>query len=213
MPSKIRSTANRMPAKLRLKLAQEYNDLINKVNVQSQRDEYTYHLVHSKDVDETTFSRLMDLFEPLMGEYYSNSSWGWNREQKLREWKDPKTRIVVVTEQNGGIWKAQLPSNEERLIAFMCFRFEFGADKSETALYVYELHVDRDFQRKGLGEYLMEVANSLSRSFNMDKTMLTVFRANKQALQFYKKLRFSPDKSSPESNEQDYIILSFRKNS
>lgn len=203
-----------MPVKLRLKLANECSDLISKASLESKSDKYIFHLVHSRDVSNETFSKLMDLFVPLMSSFYESSSWGWDQEKKLDEWRNPKTRMIIVTERGSdtesSTWKRHSPPVNARIIAFMCFRFEVGADKNETALYVYELHVDQEFQRKGLGKQLMKIANHLAKSLQMNKTMLTVFRANKQALDFYKKLKFSPDKSSPEHNEADYVIMSER---
>lgn len=217
MPSKItQSNAQRMPPKLRLKLANECEDLSKRVKLTSSRKENKFHVLHSKQVGEKIFSRMMDLFESLMKDMYEKSSWGWNRQEKLAEWKHPRTRIVLVTQEPAdsdstrNITFHQLPTDEEldKLIGFMCVRFETGADKSECALYVYELHVHPDYQRQGLGDELMRMARCFGAEFKMDKIMLTSFRSNSTALKFYNKLKFITDKSSPAINESDYTILS-----
>jgi GNAT superfamily N-acetyltransferase len=214
MPSKMKNSGQ-MPPKLRLKLANECEDLSKRVKLKSERKEYQFHILHSKHVDEPNFSRMMNLFESLMRDMYENSSWGWNQQEKLDEWKHSRTRIALVVKRPSGepfdnVIFNELPKDDEsdELIAFLCFRFETGADKSECALYVYELHVHPDHQRQGLGYELMRMARCFGTEFKMDKIMLTSFRCNSTALQFYNKLKFSTDKSSPAINESDYTILS-----
>lgn len=145
---------------------------------------------------------------------YEKSSWGWNEVEKLSEWKHSRTRFLVVTkndlesDQSDIIHVNENPPSEQGVIGFMCFRYEIGADKNECVLYVYELHIDPEYQRQGLGEDLMLMARCLAVGFKMDKIMLTVFRTNDIALKFYNKLNFKPDKSSPGKDEADYLILS-----
>lgn len=226
MPAKTNQPTgpNRIPAKLRLKLSNECEDLSKRIKLKSPLKEYQFYVLHSKKVDKKNYARMMTLFEGLMRDMYENSSWGWDPESKLAEWKHARTRIILVfkrpvSDPTDNVVFNELPPEEEdndddgetdnnQLIAFMCFRFETGADKSECALYVYELHVHKEFQRQGLGDELMRMATSFGIEFKMDKTMLTVFRSNQVALQFYNKLNFITDKSSPAKNEADYMILS-----
>lgn len=202
---------HKMPPKLRLKLANECENLLSRVKLKSLMKQYKFHLLHSKHIDQTNFNKMMDLFEPLMRDMYEKSSWGWNDREKMSEWKHSRTRVILVTKNDhlaDNISFNELPQEEDGLVGFMCFRFESGADKNECALYVYELHIHQEFQRQGLGEELMRMAINLALEFKMDKVMLTVFRTNSKALQFYNKLKFAPDKSTPAKNEADYIILS-----
>lgn len=206
------SSGQKMPTKLRLKLANECQDLLTKVKLNSNR-KYRFHLIHSKHLNQHILDKLMLLFESLMRDKYERSSWGWNEETKLAEWKHPKTRLIIVTKNDicdasETVTSGQLPDDEDEIIGFMCFRYETGADKGECALYVYELHIDTEYQRQGLGEELMRMARVSGLEFKMDKIMLTVFRSNKPALQFYNKLKFMPDKSSPSLQEADYVIMS-----
>jgi len=219
MPAKLKvdPTGCKMPPKLKLKVANECENLSSKVNLTVQKKEFKYFIAHAKQINELNYDKMMSIFEPLMHEMYENSNWGWNEEEKLSEWKNPKTRVIFVvpkdqTERGGkSLFFNQLPDDDEQIIGFMCFRFEVGADKSESALYVYELHINPDYQRQGLGEQLMQMARNIGAAFKMDKIMLTVFRSNLIAQQFYtEKLKFSTDKSTPAKNEADYIILSSR---
>ncbi|KAJ7786396.1 hypothetical protein B0H16DRAFT_1490291 [Mycena metata] len=64
-------------------------------------------------------------------------------------------------------------------------------------------------QRHGLGRTLMNHLAKIGKDFKLDKIMLTVFKANTQALRFYKNFGFKPDETSPEdADEEDYKILS-----
>lgn len=204
-----------MPPKLRLTLANECEDLSKKVKLTSSRKENQFYVLHSKQMDVKNYGRMMTLFESLMREIYENSSWGWNEQEKMAEWKHQRTRVILVFKRQAGdpspnVVFNHLPEveDDDELVAFMCIRFECGGSKSECALYVYELHVHRNFQRQGLGDELMRMARCFATEFRMDKVMLTSFRSNTLALQFYKKLKFIPDKSSPAKNEADYVILS-----
>lgn len=214
--SKMNSSRQNMPAKLRLKLCNETENLMSKTEFTPENKSYGYHLLHSKEIDGATFGKLFVLFESLMRYMYEKSDWGWNEKEKMDEWKHPKTKILIVTKCSDsskiyeGIKTRQLPDPDEMIVGFMCFRFEVGAGKNEVALYVYELHVDPGHQRQGLGENLMKFAKVMAVDYKMDKVMLTVFRSNAQALQFYKKLNFKPDKSSPTKDEADYTILSIK---
>lgn len=208
-----KSGDQKMPPKLRLKLANECEDILSKTKLNVLDKRFKFHLLHSKHLTEEIYSKIMSLFKILMQEMYENSNWGWNQQEKLAEWKHRRTRIILVTERDindraNFITFGKLPDSDETIIGFMCFRFETGADKSECSLYVYELHVDIDHQRQGLGEELMRMSRTIATAFKMDKIMLTVFRSNQPALQFYNKLRFSTDKSSPGKDEADYMVLS-----
>lgn len=218
MPSKTSTAMQQaMPSKLRLKLANECESILGLAKLSSMRKEFKFSIIHPKHATDRIYTMMMDLFEQLMRGMYERSSWGWNKEEKLAEWKHSRTRIILVTKKDvcdpmRNVVENELPDEEsgDSIIGFMCFRFEKGADLSETALYVYELHIREDHQRQGLGEELMRLARALGLEFKMDKVMLTVFRFNESAVQFYNKLKFCADKCSPAKTECDYVIMSQR---
>lgn len=203
-----------MPSKLRLKLANECQDLTTRARLNPHFKKFNYYIARSDQISEKLYLRLMALFESLMRTMYETSSWGWNEEEKLAEFKHSRTRILIVTQGDASdppiasVNSNSIPGEDETIIGFMNFRFEVGANKEECALYVYELHIDVEHQRQGLGEELMRMARVLAHEFKMDKIMLTVFRFNGPASKFYNKLKFVEDKSSPAKNEADYMILS-----
>lgn len=202
-----------------MKLANECESILGRIKLNSLRKEFKYNIIHPKHATDKLYTIMMRLFEQLMRKMYEKSSWGWNEEEKLAEWKHQRTRIILVTKKDvcdpmGNIVENEpadeLDDEEDSLVGFMCFRFEKGADLSETALYVYELHIREDYQRQGLGEELMRMAQVIAIGFRMDKVMLTAFRFNESAIAFYNKLKFSVDKCSPAKTESDYAIMSLR---
>lgn len=218
MPTNISAPkGNSMPVKLKLKLANECSNFVNKTNLKLSETQahLNLHIIHSySKLNSEIFDRLMELFELLMRDYYEKSSWGWNESEKLSEFKNKDTRFLIVTKPKkdtspkSQILVDTVPTNDDEIVGFLNIRFEIGSSKDEAALYVYELHIHPEFQRQKLGTELMDLCVDLAQVFHMDKIMLTVFRANEEALKFYSKLKFSTDKSSPAVNEADYVILS-----
>ncbi|TNY21068.1 hypothetical protein DMC30DRAFT_395889, partial [Rhodotorula diobovata] len=63
--------------------------------------------------------------------------------------------------------------------------------------YCYELQVEAAHQGSGAGRVLMDALERLARASKMDKAMLTVFKANQQALTFYEKIGYGEDEIDP----------------
>ena len=161
----------------------------------------TVRLVNSKDVSEQVFQQLFALFEQNMGELYRNSSWGMDPESKAAELRHNQARYVLVETQ----------ANHQSLAAFMHYRFEYDDDQqpTEVVLYVYEIQVDHRFQRLGLGKALMAISEQIAVRAEVPKIMLTVFKKNQDAMEFYKRLNYGIDASSPSMHKElaDYEIL------
>ena len=65
--------------------------------------------------------------------------------------------------------------------------------------------------KHGLGRYMMQMAELVARKHGLDKLMLTVFKENVAAMQFYKqKLRYTVDETDPSVSHEaaNYEILS-----
>lgn len=75
----------------------------------------------------------------------------------------------------------------------------------------YELQIEKDHQRKGIGRFLMGVLERLAKHYGMEKLILTVLSNNQNAIDFFTKMRFTPDDTSPTKSEASgYEILSMR---
>ncbi|KAH0791146.1 N-alpha-acetyltransferase 40 [Histomonas meleagridis] len=132
-----------------------------------------------------------------MKTYYENT-WGWSDKNKRTELFEESSRYLIAID------------DQERPIGFIHIRFEF--ELKETTLYVYELQIEDEFQRKGLGLFLMQAAEFIALKKKMESVMLTVFKENTGARAFYRKLHYklhpsSPEISYPEDPVHDHEIL------
>ena len=86
---------------------------------------------------------------------------------------------------------------------------------TEEVLYLYEIQIDEHSRRCGLGLHLMTMIEHIASRANMQCIKLTVFKSNKNAMDFYlKKMKYCIDASSPSKlktkNKIEYEILSKR---
>ena len=107
-----------------------------------------------------------------------------------------------------------------QVLGFLHYRHEFHNDDPDIGpaiTYLYELQISPTLQNCGLGKRLMTTLELLSLHCHMHKIVLTVFKTNLGAMNFYlKKMKgWGVDESSPsnyggyENNEGcDYEILS-----
>lgn len=190
-------------AEVRIKEANNCDNVLNEITVENLK-------IDSKPVDlkcykssELTSEQievLLQLTEDNMKDFYEQSSAGWSREVKLKEFQHKKAKFLILL-------------FEDRPIAFCHFRFEHGSDHSEACVYCYEIQVADEYQRRGVGRYLMDILPLLAIRFKIFKVMLTVFKHNQVAMGFYvNSLKFRIDKSSPSkfNIETDYEILSLK---
>ena len=150
--------------------------------------------------------QVLELFELNMGDMYRKSSWGLDMEAKRAEFEHRKARYLLVRRRT-----SELSNDDFRdeLLAFAHFRFEMDDEESpECAVqYVYEIQVASTFRRQSLGRRLMALLEQIAKAHEMEKVMLTVFKSNASAMEFYKqKLGYVVDHNSP--NHEDYEILS-----
>lgn len=68
------------------------------------------------------------------------------------------------------------------------------------------MQVESEYQRKGLGAFMMKALESIAEHFKMEKLVLTVLKNNPDACRFYDKLGYKKDETSPD--DEDYEILS-----
>jgi len=94
-------------------------------------------------------------------------------------------------------------------LAFSHFRFDMDYDI--PVLYCYELQLEVECRRKGLGRFMLQILELLAFKANLTKVVLTVFLHNPNSIKFFKSLGYKVDESSPVQTlveEFDYEILS-----
>lgn len=71
------------------------------------------------------------------------------------------------------------------------------------------MQIEKEYQRKGLGKFMMTALERMAKMYEMEKLILTVLSNNSDGITFFKSLGFSRDDSSPDASENTgYDILS-----
>ncbi|AEO60127.1 hypothetical protein MYCTH_2067021 [Thermothelomyces thermophilus ATCC 42464] len=166
--------------------------------------EYSIDLIRAEDISEADISACFQLIEQTSRADYEKSTFKWQPKKKLKEMKSPGLRYILVKEKvtmaiRG--FTSLMPTYEE----------------GEPVIYCYELHLQPELQRTGLGSLLMSFHSTVAANLPpIKKVMLTCFLSNQRGLSFYKKLGFERDEISPVPRElrhgkifnPDYVIMS-----
>ncbi|KAL1465337.1 hypothetical protein WDU94_004919 [Cyamophila willieti] len=154
----------------------------------------------SSNLDAETKSWVWELETKNMKQAYEDCDIGWNPKDKQEEMMDDRACYLVARHGSSG-----------DTVAFSHFRFD--VDFAEPVLYCYELQLEKEVQRKGLGKFMMQVLELIAFKNNMSKVVLTTFKHNPDGLNFFYSLNYSVDDTSPEDVEGKsdsfcYFILS-----
>lgn len=162
----------------------------------------------------------LKLFEENMGDLYRSSNWGLDLDEKRKELTHDDARFLIVFADDEELDAATIDGISPTIpsvLGFAHFRYEEDDEDDPTApvSYIYELQIQSKQQKVGLGKRLMNIVEMLALKSRMQKVMLTVFKANSNAMRFYlNKMKYEVDECSPsnfegEENEScDYEILS-----
>ena len=149
-------------------------------------------------MDDDTRMITLDVLKTNMKQMYERSGWGWSDKKKWKEHTDPDARFLVARNIAGEV------------IGFTHFRFL--QEKKHAVLYIFELQVAANGRRCGLGKHMMQICELMARKNAMKFVMLTVFKNNLSAIQFYRsKMKYDVDETSPSMcgvDDQPYEILS-----
>lgn len=158
-----------------------------------------------QDLTDELLEQLVDLFEQNMGEFYRNSSFGLDLNEKADEFRHRRARFLLV-------YSSKKDDVMKELAAFVHFRFDYDDDEnpSRVVLYVFEIQLDTACRRQGLGRKLMKIIEYIAVAAGLDRILLTVFKKNTAAMDFYtRSLCYTIDESSPSKfgETTDYEIL------
>ncbi|XP_011704319.1 PREDICTED: N-alpha-acetyltransferase 40 [Wasmannia auropunctata] len=150
--------------------------------------------VKAKDASSECFSWILDIMERNMKDMYEQSSWSWNAAEKQAELTEETAWYLIAL-------------YDDKFLGFSHFRFDI--DNGDVVLYCYELQLEPSARRKGLGRFMMSALESMAYQNQMLKVVLTVFKHNPSAIQFFYALGYKLDNSNPPvSAHLDYVILS-----
>ncbi|XP_062567395.1 N-alpha-acetyltransferase 40-like [Saccostrea cucullata] len=152
------------------------------------------------DMEKELIDWAFQLTKANMQKMYEESDWGWKDKDKYTEMTEEKAQYLIASDITTG-----------KPVAFTHFRFDMELD--EEVVYCYEIQLETECRRKGLGKFLMQILELLAYKTDMTKVMLTTFKNNKVSQDFFKKtMKYEVDEISPEDPLFDdgyhYEILS-----
>lgn len=124
-----------------------------------------------------------------MEDVYDASGYGWDDDDKMRELTEDGTRFLLVRDAANS------------LVAFTHFRFTVQGEVmdvmcGEPSLFVWDLHVEEDIRRKGLGKHLLMVLELIARQQKMRVISVPIQFNDEEATNWIRTMRgFAPDAS------------------
>lgn len=100
---------------------------------------------------------------------------GWQPKVKQADLNKAWARYLIATDESG-----------HKNLGYCMFRFDF--DYGSSVLYCYEMHVDAEYQRKGLGAFLLNAMEVMAKHWEMEKLVLTLLTNNVDAARFYERM-------------------------
>ncbi|KAJ5156688.1 hypothetical protein N7492_009491 [Penicillium capsulatum] len=196
-------------------------------------DVYSAASISSADLEAC-----LDLIELTSSEAYSNSGIGWSRPKKRKEMELPDMKYLILRDAEPSAASRESAGNDAdspdgalsapgknknpdaaengRVVGFLSFMVTY--EDGKEVVYCYEIHLAPEARGRGLGGLLMSRMEEIGRVIGLEKAMLTVFRSNEKARQFYTRGGYEVDEYSPQPRrlrngtikEFDYLILSKR---
>jgi ribosomal protein S18 acetylase RimI-like enzyme len=196
---------------------------------------YTLDIHTADSIPEPDFEACFALIELTSSKDYAESSIGWSPSKKRKEMRLPDMRYILLRRGNNNDddnkkedstshpppqsqvqMQVQRQRQRQKPLGFLSFMTTYEDNKE--VLYCYEIHLHPSTQGQGLGSQLISLFEDIGNRIGLEKTMLTVFRANAAAIRFYERMGYEVDEFSPQPKrlrngkvkEVDYLILSKR---
>lgn len=151
--------------------------------------DFTIECKRVQALSEDEFVSVFGLLKANMQTLYENSSWGWNEKSKEEEMREDNARYLLAKDADNNV------------VAMSHFRFD--VDEDIEVLYCYEVQLSEAVRRKGLGKFLMQILELMAMKGRMKKVLLTVFKANNNARDFFAGMKYSIDETCPSLDEED----------
>ncbi|KAI2482787.1 GNAT family acetyltransferase Nat4 [Pyrenophora tritici-repentis] len=167
-------------------------------------------------LDDSELEACLTLVEYTSKNHYQASSMGWSSVKKIEEMEKPDMIFLLVREKTPAA-EYFLRNDNNPVLGYISFMFDFDDPPNDDreVLYIYEIHLDDHLRGQGLGSRLISFVENVARECQIEKTMLTVFTANKGAKRLYEALGYTKDTCSPEDKvirtktiPADYVIMS-----
>lgn len=149
------------------------------------------------DLSVSEFEQVFGLCRQNMEVLYRQCQWGWSDREKRDEMSESMAKYLLARSSDGEI------------IAFCHFRFDMDYD--DEVLYCYEIQLAKQYQRSGLGRFLMAILELLAFRNGMLYCRLTCLKHNTAANAFFRSCGYTRDKTCLDDNLYEtfcYEILS-----
>ncbi|KAK2736246.1 hypothetical protein FQN57_000844 [Myotisia sp. PD_48] len=182
----------------------------------SSSSRYTMEFYTAASIPDVSLQECFELIRLTSSEDYKNSSSGWSPKKKKKEMKLKDMKYIVLVPENKDALVRTFEKDGTQLTIGGFLSFMVTHEDGIPVLYCYEIHLAPDVQGKGMGKQLVRVFNDIGYNIALDKGMLTVFKSNKGAIEFYERRGFTEDEFSPrrtklrngKTKEYDYMIMS-----
>ncbi|KAJ8281636.1 hypothetical protein COCON_G00041550 [Conger conger] len=150
-------------------------------------------------LNSNTVDWAYELTKTNMQTLYEQSEWGWKEREKKEEMMDERAWYLLVRDADSAPLRS-LTSDSMWSVGRRCCTVQ----------------LESKVRRKGLGKFLIQILQLIANSMQMKKVMLTVFKHNHGAYQFFREaLQFEIDENSPSmsgccGDDCSYEILSRR---
>jgi N-alpha-acetyltransferase 40 len=163
--------------------------------------------VDARGLTSGQLNACLDLVEETSAEDYHASETGWSRTKKRREMKLPDLRYILLSDPSD-------TPKDPKIVGFVSFMVTY--EDGYEVIYIYEIHLSPPLQGKGVGRHLLRAVETIGANVGVEKIMLTVFKANERAANWYRKSGYAVDDFSPPARrlrngvvkEPTYVILS-----
>jgi ribosomal protein S18 acetylase RimI-like enzyme len=155
---------------------------------------------------DSLLKECLRLIELTSAPDYENSEMKWSTSKKWKEMKLPDLRYIILV------------TPDDAVAGFISFMVTY--EDGHEIVYIYEIHLIPEWQSQGLGQNMMHVVEAFAQNVAVSKVMLTVFRTNRRAVDWYTKQGYQEDEYSPGPRklrngtvkQPSYIILSKQMN-
>nr|KAJ3420389.1 hypothetical protein HK105_005729 [Polyrhizophydium stewartii] len=175
------------------------------------RFELSYECV--QDMDDDDFEWAFELVKRnMLAMYQQTRDMPWSDSSKRREMREEHARFMILRERsaaagsNEGLGESSGRHRAGRRCGFVYFQFSMDDDELDAksgeqtriaVLYIYEMQIEPEMRRQGLGSTLLCTVEALAQKYRMRKCKLTVFKFNDAAMAFYRGAGFVVDVTSP----------------
>jgi len=146
----------------------------------------------------------IDLTRDNMEAVYDSSGYGWDDMDKMDEICEGASRFLVIRQKGG----------DNNLVGFVHFRFTLSGEvreemAGEPTLLVFDIQLQPEVQRKGLGKHVMQCLELIGRGQKMTYLMAPIVNGNECALGlFNSKLKgFEADTSNDPDGEHRQVYV------